>query len=96
MTESANVLASQAKLRDMPVPVALDLLTRADAVLADGLVQIPHEAALTLAAQRGVSAGDARCLAGAQRLQTRQVTEDAKLRGKAPDLTCSLAEALRR
>lgn len=87
---------SQVKLRDMPLPVALDLLTRADAVLADGLVQIPHEAALTLAAQRGVSAGDARCLAGAQRLQTRQVTEDAKLRGKAPDLTCSLAEALRR
>jgi predicted nucleic acid-binding protein len=43
-----------------------------------------------------VSAYDARYLVVAQRLQTRLVTEDAKLRSKAPDLTCSLAEELAR
>lgn len=94
MTELANVLASQFKLRDMPLPDALDLLSRADALMADGLVEIPHGAALTLATQLGVSAYDARYLVVAQRLQTRLVTEDAKLRRKAPDLTCSIAEAL--
>lgn len=96
MTELANVLASQFKLRDMPLPHALDLLSRADALMADGLVEIPHAAALTLATQLGASAYDARYLVVAQRLQTRLVTEDAKLRRKAPDLTCSLAEALNR
>ena len=96
MTELANVLASQCKLRDMPLPDALDLLSRADALMADGLVEIPHAAALTLATQFGASAYDARYLVVAQRLQTRLVTEDAKLRRKAPDLTCSMAEVLNR
>lgn len=96
MTELANVLASQVKLRDMPLPDALNLLSRADALMADGLVEIPHGAALTLATRLGVSAYDARHLVVAQRLQTRLVTEDAKLRSKAPDLTGSLAEALAR
>jgi predicted nucleic acid-binding protein len=96
MTELANVLALQVKLRDMPLPDALNLLSRADALMADGLVEIPHGAALTLATRLGVSAYDARYLVVAQRLQTRLVTEDAKLRSKAPDLTCSLAEALAR
>lgn len=94
MTELSNVLASQVKLRDMPLPDALNLLSRADALMADGLVEIPHGAALTLAARLGVSAYDARYLVVAQRLQTRLVTEDAKLRRKAPNLTCSLAEVL--
>lgn len=94
MTEWANVLATQIRLRELPLPDALDLLARGAVLLAEGLVEIPHEAALALAAQRDVSAYDARCLVVAQRLQTRLITEDAKLRRKAPDLTCSLAEAL--
>jgi predicted nucleic acid-binding protein len=96
MTELANVLATQIKLRDMPLPDALELLARGAALMAEGLVEIPDEAALTLAAQRDVSAYDSRYLVVAQRLQTRLVTEDAKLRKKTPDLTCSLAEALAR
>ena len=94
MTELANVLATQIKLRDMPLPDAVNLLARGAALMAEGLVEIAHEAALTLAAQRDVSVYDSRYLVVAQRLQTRLVTEDAKLRKKAPDLTCSLAEAL--
>lgn len=94
MTELANVLATQIKLRGLPVVDALALLSRADALMADGLVEIPHGAALTLAAQLGVSAYDARYLVVTQRLQARLVTEDAKLRSKAPDLTCSIADAL--
>jgi predicted nucleic acid-binding protein len=96
MTELANVLATQIRLRDMPLPDAMELLSRASALMADGLVAVLHEDALTLAAQRGVSAYDARYLALAQRLQARLVTEDARLRRKAPDLTCSTAEALDR
>ena len=94
MTELANVLATQIKLRDMPLPDAVNLLSRGAALMAEGLVEIPHEAALTMAAQRDVSAYDSRYLVVAQRLQTRLVTEDAKLRKKAPDLTCSIADAL--
>lgn len=94
MTELANVLATQIRLRDMPLTDALDLLARAAAVMADGLDEIGHAAALSLAAQRKVSAYDSRYLVVAQRLQTRLVTEDAKLRERAPDLTCSIAEAL--
>ena len=94
MTELANVLATQIKLRDMPLPDALDLLARAGALMTEGLVEVLHEEALTLAARRDVSAYDSRVLVVAQRLQTRLVTEDAKLRKKAPDLTCSIAEAL--
>ena len=94
MTELANVLATQVRLRDMPVDDALTLLDHAASVMADGLVEVDHSAALALAAQRQVSAYDARYLVVAQRLQTRLVTEDAKLRQKAPDLTWSIAQAL--
>jgi predicted nucleic acid-binding protein len=41
-----------------------------------------------------VSAYDARFLAVADTLGTKLVTEDAKLRAAAPDLTRSLAQAL--
>lgn len=94
MIELANVLATQIKQRDMPLAHALDLLNRGGAVMEQGLVEVAHADALTLATQRGVSAYDARYLVVAQRLQTRLVTEDARLRNSAPDLTCSIATAL--
>ena len=94
MTELANVLATQIRLRDMPLKDALDLLDHGTAVMADGLVEIDNSAALSLAAERKVSAYDARYLVVAQRLQTRLMTEDAKLRQKAPELTWSIAQAL--
>lgn len=96
MTELANVLATQIRLRGMPLPDALGLLARCDALMAEGLFEVRHEDALTLAAHFGVSAYDSRHLVLAQRLRTRLVTEDARLRQKAPELTCSLAEALTR
>jgi len=96
LTEWANVLATQIKLRGLPLPDAVSLLSRGEALMAEGLLEVSHVAALTLAAQRDVSAYDARYLVVAQRLQTRLVTEDAKLRKRAADLTCSIAEALAR
>lgn len=48
MTELANVLATQIKLRDMPPPDAQGLLASGAALMAEGLVAMPHEAALTL------------------------------------------------
>ena len=96
MVELANVLATQVRLRDMPLPDALKLLARGAAVMEEGLVEITHAAALALASERGVSAYDARYLVVAQAMQTRLVTEDVKLRKKAPELTCSIAEALTR
>ena len=96
MIELANVLATQTRLRDLPLTDALALLGRGAALMSDGLVEVSHEAALSMAAQRAVSAYDARYLVVAERLRTCLVTEDAKLRRAAPELTCSLAEALAR
>ena len=94
MVELANVLATQVRRLDMPLPDALNLLAHAAAVMEDGLVEIDHAAALALASERGVSAYDARYLVVAQALQVRLVTEDVKLRKRAPELTCSIAEAI--
>ena len=49
---------------------------------------------LAIAARYRVSAYDARFLALADQLGRRLVTEDTRLRGAAPALTQSLAEAL--
>jgi predicted nucleic acid-binding protein len=51
---------------------------------------------LSVAVRYRVTAYDARFLALAQQLGTPLVTEDAKLRLAAPNLTQSLAEALAR
>lgn len=56
--------------------------------------RVPHEAALDLATRYSVTSYDARFLALAERLGTRLVTEDAKLRKAAPALTRSAAEAM--
>lgn len=94
MIELTNVLATQIRLRDMPLTDALDLLRRGAALMEHGLVEVADAEALTLAGQRGISAYDARYLVVAQRLQTRLVTEDARLRKATPDLACSIADAL--
>lgn len=58
------------------------------------LFRVTHEAALDAAFRYRVTACDARFLALANQLGSRLVTEDAKLRTAAPELTQSLNEAL--
>jgi predicted nucleic acid-binding protein len=60
------------------------------------VVNVPHASALEAAQRFGVSACDARFLVAAEKLGTRLVTEDTRLRGAAPTLTESLEEALAR
>ncbi len=58
------------------------------------LISIPHITALQTAQRFMVSAYDARFLAAAEKLGTKLVTEDAKLRAAAPNLTQSLKDVL--
>jgi predicted nucleic acid-binding protein len=74
--------------------------SRSERVLAEaqsrisGFVQLPHQTALRIANELGISAYDARFLAAAEALNAELVTEDAKLRASAPGRTRSLEEAL--
>jgi predicted nucleic acid-binding protein len=94
LVEFCNVLATYARRGALGADAAAQLLAGAEQLLG-GLVSLPHARALALAAQFGVSAYDARFLGAAQALGTRLVTEDAKLRAAAPQLTCSIAQALK-
>lgn len=94
MVEFVNVLTASIAARRMNLVLARGFLTQAISLLHGRLASIPHDAVLSLATQYRVTAYDARFLTVAQRLNTRLVTEDAKLRVAAPQLTQSLAEAL--
>lgn len=65
-------------------------LKEAEQLLSPGLVEIEHRAALGAANDYGVSAYDARFLVAARELDVLLVTEDAKLRRAAPELTQSI------
>ncbi len=78
----------------MTLSLAGDFLAKAAALFDGKFARVPHAAVLAIAARHRVSAYDARFLALADQLGSRLVTEDAKLRAAAPDLTQSLAEAL--
>lgn len=95
MVEFTNVLAHYVATRRMTLALAQQLLTRAESLLDGKLARISHAETLTMATQCRVSAYDARFLVVAQRLGSRLITEDAKLRAAAPALTQSLGEALR-
>ena len=58
------------------------------------LISVPNLRALRCAERFAVSAYNARFLVLADALGAKLVTEDAKLRAAAPELTCSLAQAL--
>ena len=63
--------------------------------LFDGALHaVDDQTALAAAIKFQISGYDARFLAAAIALGARLVTEDAKLRAKAPELTWSIAEAL--
>jgi predicted nucleic acid-binding protein len=93
LVEFSDILATYARRGSLGADAAADLLATAERVTA-GLVNLPHARALAIAAELGVSAYDARFLGAAQALGTRLVTEDAKLRAAAPQITCSISQAL--
>ena len=93
LVEFSNILATYRRQGALAGPAAASLLASAERV-AGRLVNLPHARALALAEEFGVSAYDARFLGAARVLGTRLVTEDAKLRSAAPELTRSLSQAL--
>jgi predicted nucleic acid-binding protein len=96
LVELTNVLASSIATNRIRRALAEDVLAKAITLLDGKLVRIAHTFVLSVAVRYRVSAYDARFLALAQQLGTPLVTEDAKLRLAAPNLTQSLAEALAR
>ncbi len=94
LIELSNVLITYERARYITAATARDCLDRAAAFLQPNLFRVSHQAALDAALRYGTTAYDARFLALAQQLDSRLVTEDAKLRAAAPALTQSLSEAL--
>ena len=94
MVEIVNVLATSMRVAKRPFAETLQTLADARHLMASGLRSVDDRDVLDAAAHFGVSGYDARFLVVARAFGERLVTEDARLRDKAPDLTCSIAEAL--
>ncbi|HEY4283957.1 MAG TPA: type II toxin-antitoxin system VapC family toxin [Chthoniobacterales bacterium] len=94
LIELSNVLITYERARYITAATARDCINRAAAFLQPRLFRVSHQAALDAALRYGTTAYDARFLALAHQLGSRLVTDDARLRGAAPALTQSLAEAL--
>jgi predicted nucleic acid-binding protein len=94
LIEFTNVLATVVRKLACTLNDATVILNSAQRIMAPGLRRVADHDALHAAAHFGVTGYDARFLVVARAVGTRLVTEDAKLRRAAPDLTCSLAEAL--
>lgn len=94
LIELSNVLITYERARYITAGTVRDCLDRAAAFLQPNLFRVSHEAALDAALRYGTTACDGRFLALADQLDSRLVTEDAKLRAAAPLLTQSLSEAL--
>ena len=92
--ELTNVLATAMRARHMPLNDASMVLTQAEGVLEASLHAANNYAVLATAQHYRVSAYDARYLVVARNLGVKLVTDDAKLRKSAPDLTESLTEAV--
>jgi len=93
LIEFSNVLATYRRVRALSGEQTETLLAEAARRVRE-LLSVPNLRALRCAERFGVSAYDARFLAVADTLGTKLVTEDAKLRAAAPELTRSLAQAL--
>ena len=94
LIELSNVLITYERSCYITAATARNCIDRAAAFLQPNLFRVSHRAALDAALRYGTTAYDARFLAVAEQLNSRLVTEDAKLRASAPKLTQSLAEAL--
>ena len=93
LVEFSNVLATYNRMHALSSQQTESLLTEAVRRVRE-LLSVPSLRALRCAERFAVSAYDARFLATADTLGVKLVTEDAKLRAAAPDLTRSLAQAL--
>ena len=94
MVELVNVLATAMRTAKRPLAETLQALADARHIVSAGLRRVDDRDVLDAAAHFGVSGYDGRYLVVARALGEPLVTEDAKLRAKAPGLTCSIAEAL--
>lgn len=94
LIELTNVLATVVRKLAYTLADANTILISAQRIMAPGLRRVADHDVLHAAAHFGVTGYDARFLVVARAIGTRLVTEDAKLRRAAPELTCSLAEAL--
>jgi predicted nucleic acid-binding protein len=94
MVELINVLATAMRVRKLALKDATMVLTQAEGIVASALHNASHFDALTTAAHYRISAYDAHYLVVARHLGVKLVTEDARLRKSAPELTQSLAEAV--
>jgi predicted nucleic acid-binding protein len=94
LVELANVLATAMRLRRLALKDASMVLTQAEGVLTTALHTASHFDVLAMAADYRISAYDAHYLVVARNLGVKLVTDDARLRKSAPDLTQSLAEAV--
>ncbi len=94
LVELTNVLSRYVRAKLLKPADALGVLSLAESRLGSRVVIIAHREALNMALNRKISAYDARFVYAAQLLGVPLVTEDIKLRKAAPDLTCSLADAL--
>ena len=93
LVEFSNVLATYRRVQALSGEQTETLLAEAARRVRE-LLSVPNLRALRCAERYAVSAYDARFLAAADTLGTKLVTEDAKLRAAAPELTRSLAQAL--
>jgi predicted nucleic acid-binding protein len=93
LVEFSNVLATYRRAHALSSEQMETLLAEAARRVRE-LLNVPNLRALRCAERFAVSAYDARFLAAADTLGTKLVTEDAKLRAAAPELTRSLAHAL--
>ncbi|HWH80840.1 MAG TPA: type II toxin-antitoxin system VapC family toxin [Burkholderiaceae bacterium] len=96
MVELVNVLATAMRTAKRPLDATLETLAEARHLMSAGLRSVEDRDVLNAAAHFGISGYDARFLVVAQGLGEPLVTEDARLRRAAPEVTCSLAEALAR
>ena len=94
LVELTNVLARYIRNGKMTAAEGRLALTTAEDFMDGHLYSVAHADALELTFGPQVSVYDARFLAAATCLQTKLVTEDRKLRNAAPELTCSLEDAI--
>jgi predicted nucleic acid-binding protein len=95
LIEFSNILATCLRTKALTKKQAINLLSDAERTLRRTLSTVPQLDALELAHSYRISAYDARFLAAAHGRKTKLITEDTRLRTAAPDLTLSLAHALK-
>ncbi len=96
MVELVNVLTTMMRALKRPLAEAEAILAEAHHIMSPGLRNVSNRDVLNAAMHFGVTGYDARFLVVARALGEPLITEDTKLRRAAPDLTCTLVEALAR